>query len=117
MRKFLAVIMIWAGLSACSDDKDVLVSIPNDVTMNELELGRFTHRIPESGFTSKAAQTNGVKFIPSRIHDGTYSGFAYSNRNNRSFTWTATQEALDSNIYSVYTRFPNANEIYALSLV
>ena len=35
MRKFLAVIMIWAGLSACSDDKDVLVSIPNDVTMNE----------------------------------------------------------------------------------
>ena len=46
MRKFLAVIMIWAGLSACSDDKDVLVSIPNDVTMNELELGRFTHQIP-----------------------------------------------------------------------
>ena len=39
MRKFLAVIMMWAGLSACSDDKDVLVSIPNDVTMNELELG------------------------------------------------------------------------------
>ena len=62
MRKFLAVIMIWAGLSACSDDKDVLVSIPNDVTMNELELGRFTHRIPESGFTSKAAHTHGVKF-------------------------------------------------------
>ena len=56
MRKFLAVIMIWAGLSACSDDKDVLVSIPNDVTMNELELGRFTHQIPDGGFTSKAAQ-------------------------------------------------------------
>ena len=45
MRKFLAIIMMWAGLIACSDDKDVLVSIPNDVTMNELELGRFTHRI------------------------------------------------------------------------
>ena len=86
MRKFLAVIMIWAGLSACSDDKDVLVSIPNDVTMNELELGRFTHRIPESGFTSKAAHTNGVKFNTVKNSDGTYSGFAYSNRNNRSFT-------------------------------
>lgn len=36
MRKFLAIIMMWAGLIACSDDKDVLVSIPNDVTMNEL---------------------------------------------------------------------------------
>ena len=38
MRKFLAVIMIWAGLSACSDDKDVLVSSPNDVTMTDFEL-------------------------------------------------------------------------------
>ena len=117
MRKFLAVIMIWAGLSACSDDKDVLVSIPNDVTMNELELGRFTHRIQESGFTSKAAHTNGVKFNTVKNSDGTYSGFAYSNRNNRSFTWTATQEALDSNIYSVYTRYPNANEVYAVACV
>ena len=117
MRKFLAVIMIWAGLSACSDDKDVLVSIPNDVTMNELELGRFTHQIPDGGFTSKAAHTNGVKFNTVKNPDGTYSGFAYSNRNNRSFTWTATQEALDSNIYSVYTRFPNANEIYAVGRV
>lgn len=53
MRKFLAVIMIWAGLSACSDDKDVLVSIPNDVTMNELELGRFTAQIPDGDFTRK----------------------------------------------------------------
>ena len=117
MRKFLAVIMIWAGLSACSDDKDVLVSIPNDVTMNELELERFTHQIPDGGFTSKAAHTNGVKFNTVKNPDGTYSGFAYSNRNNRSFTWTATQEALDSNIYSVYTRFPNANEIYAVACV
>ena len=116
MRKFLAVIMMWAGLSACSDDKDVLVSIPNDVTMNELELGRFTHRIPDGGFTSKAAHTNGVKFNTVKNPDGTYSGFAYSNRNNRSFTWTATQEALDSNIYSVYTRYPNANEVYAVAL-
>ena len=39
MRKFLAIIMMWAGLIACSDDKDVLVSIPNDVTMNELRIG------------------------------------------------------------------------------
>ena len=117
MRKFLAIIMMWAGLIACSDDNDVLVSIPNDVTMNELELGRFTHRIPESGFTSKAAHTNGVKFNTVKNSDGTYSGFAYSNRNNRSFTWTATQEALDSNIYSVYTRYPNANEVYAVACV
>ena len=56
MRKFLAIIMMWAGLIACSDDKDVLVSIPNDVTMNELELGRFTHLIPESGSRIRMAR-------------------------------------------------------------
>ena len=58
-----------------------------------------------------------MTFNTKKNGDGTYAGFAYSNRNNRSFTWTATQEALDSNIYSVYTRFPNANEIYAVGRV
>lgn len=117
MRKFLSVLFLMTGLIACSDDKDVLVDIPNDVTLNELQLGRFTHAIPDGGFTAKAAHSNGVKFNTVKNADGTYSGFAYSNRNNRSFTWTATREALDSNVYSVYTRYPNANEVYAVACV
>ena len=110
MRKWYFIFILIVGLAACADDKDVLLApVPNDVTLNELSLERFTHIIPDGGFTSKAAQKNSVTFNTKKNNDGTYAGFAYSNRNNRSFTWTATQEALDSNIYSVYTRFPNAN--------
>lgn len=117
MKKLLPIMMLCVGAIACSDKKDVLVDIPNDVTLNELKLERFTHQIPDGGFSAKAAHTNGVTFNTKKNADGTYSGFAYSNRNNRSFTWTATQEALDSNIYSVFTRYPNANEIYAVACV
>ena len=117
MRKWCFIFILIVGLAACSDDKDVLAPVPNDVTLNELSLERFTHMIPDGGFTSKAAHENSVTFNTKKNNDGTYAGFAYSNRNNRSFTWTATQEALDSNIYSVYTRFPNANEIYAVGRV
>ena len=117
MRKWCFIFVLIIGLAACSDDKDVLAPVPNDVTLNELSLERFTHIIPDGGFTSKAAHRNSVTFNTKKNGDGTYAGFAYSNRNNRSFTWTATQEALDSNIYSVYTRFQNANEIYAVGRV
>ena len=101
MRKWCFIFVLIIGLAACSDDKDVLAPVPNDVTLNELSLERFTHIIPDGGFTSKAAHRNSVTFNTKKNGDGTYAGFAYSNRNNRSFTWTATQEALDSNIYSV----------------
>lgn len=118
MKKLVYMIMIGlVGAAACSDDHDVLVPIPNDVTLNELQLGRFTHQIPDGGFTSRAAHSNGVTFNTNKNSDGTYSGFAYSNRNNRSFTWTGTPQALDSNIYSVYTRYPNANGVYAVACV
>ena len=117
MRNLWFIFILIIAFMACSDDKYVLAPVPNDVTLNELELGRFTHAIPDGGFTSKAAHKNSVTFNTKKNSDGTYAGFAYSNRNNRSFTWTATQEALDSNIYSVYTRFPNANEVYAVGRV
>ncbi|MDR1415113.1 MAG: DUF4465 domain-containing protein [Odoribacteraceae bacterium] len=115
--KNLILATIFLAATACSDDRDLLVPIPNDVTMNELSLDRFTHVIPENGFTSRAAHQNAVTFNTNKKSDGTYAGFAYSNRNNRSFTWTATPQALDSNIFSVYTRYPNATEVYAVARV
>lgn len=117
MKTIIGIILLTVCLYACSDDKEVLAPIPNDVTMNELQLGRFSHHIPDGGFMARAALTNGVNFNTRKHADGSYSGFAYSNRNNRSFTWTATPEALDSNVYSVYTAYPNMNEIYAVACV
>ena len=104
MKNILLAILIGVSMMACSDDKDILEPLPNDVTFNELSLERFSFQESENGFSARAAHTNGV----------TLQGFAYSNRNNRSFTWTGTQTALDSNIYSVYTRRPNANQVFAV---
>lgn len=104
MKKILLAIMIGASIVACSDDKDVLIPLPNDVTFNDITLERFSFQKVENGFAVPAAHENGVE-----LH-----GFALSNRNNRSFTWTGTQMALDSNIYSVYTRRPNANQVFAV---
>jgi hypothetical protein len=117
MKKLIPTITLALLLAACADDREVLAPIPNDVTLNELTLERFTHVIPDNGFTARAAHANAVTFNTRKGAGGAYSGFAYSNRNNRSFTWTATPEALDSNIFSVYTRFPNANETYAVARV
>ena len=85
MRNLWFIFILIIAFMACSDDKDVLAPVPNDVTLNELELGRFTHAIPDGGFTSKAAHKNSVTFNTKKNSDGTYAGFAYSNRNNRSF--------------------------------
>ncbi len=49
--------------------------------------------------------------------DGTFSGFAYSRRSNRSFTRSGTDAALDSNRFSVYTPRPNQTEVYAVACV
>ncbi len=84
MRKWYFIFILIVGLAACADDKDVLAPVPNDVTLNELSLERFTHIIPDGGFTSKAAHKNSVTFNTKKNNDGTYAGFAYSNRNNRS---------------------------------
>ncbi len=40
--------------TACEDDYDKLVKEPNDITLNELQLEKFTHVIPDGGFKSEA---------------------------------------------------------------
>lgn len=97
-------------LFACSDKNDLLVSVPDDITLNELQLEKFTHVIPDNGFTSGNIRFNTVK-----NPDGTFSGFAYSRRSNRSLTFTGTSQAIDSNRFSVYTPRPNRTEVYAVA--
>lgn len=116
-KRIFFLLLMGAAAAACSDDRDVLVDLPNDVTFSELQLERFTHQIPESNFTAKGEHSNAVTMNTVKQADGSYSGFAYSNRNNRSFTFTGTPAALDSNIYSVYTKYPNQTGIYTIARV
>lgn len=112
MKKLLLIIFLGTMIltSSCTDKDELLVPIPNDITFNELQLGTYTHNIPDGGFTS-----GGIKFNTKKNSDGTYSGFAYSNQNNRSFVWTNTKAARDTNIMSVYTAYRNMTEVYAVA--
>ena len=114
MKKIFLLMGIMTLLLAggCDENKDVLIADVDDITLNELSLDMFTHKIPEGGF-----QSGIVRFNTRKYNDGTYGGFAYSNRSNRSFTWSGSQQALDSNMYSVFTSKPNYTEVYAVGCV
>lgn len=111
MKKLLFIIFFGTLFLAtsCISKGDLLVPIPNDITFNELQLATYTNNVPAGGFTS-----GGIKFNTKKNADGTFSGFAYSNQNNRSFVWTNTKAARDTNIMSVYTAYRNMTEVYAV---
>ncbi len=95
---------------SCTDQRELLVPIPDDITFNELQLSPYTHVVPDNGFTS-----GGITFNTKKNVNGTYSGFAYSNQNNRSFVWSDSQAARDTNLFSVYTAYRNMTEVFAVA--
>lgn len=104
--------LIIVILFSCSDKKDLIQPYNDDITLNEINLNDFSFNIPDNGFKSGI-----VNFNTKKNADGTFAGFAYSNRNNRSFTWQGNKVALDSNIFSVYTARYNRTETFAVASV
>lgn len=93
----------------CSDDIDLVIPHPTNITFSELEIPtRFSHVIPEGGFSVQGLNFNTVKSSDNQLT----GGFCYSNRSNRSFVWTNTPEAIDSIRYSVWSTRPNNTGIY-----
>ena len=114
VKPILATFFFLGLLSSCNNDNlDLLVPLPDDINFTELQLDRFSHVVPDGGFVS-----GGISFNTTKNADGTLKGgFVYSNRSNRSFTWTGTEAALDSNRYSVYTLKPNYTGVYGVCKV
>lgn len=110
------IYMLLGGLllltASCSDKNDLLVPETNDITFNEIKLNDFSFVVPEGGFKSGI-----VNFNTKKNTDGSFSGFAYSNRNNRSFTWTNTPASIDTNRFSVFTAKYNRTETFAVAAV
>ncbi|MDR0505415.1 MAG: DUF4465 domain-containing protein [Dysgonamonadaceae bacterium] len=116
--KLLTIIpflLFLLAVTACQKDElDLVIPYNDDITLNELKLDKdFTHVVPDGGFDSKGIHFNTVKGSNGQLE----AGFAYSNRSNRSFTWTGTEAALDTNRYSVFTVRPNRTETYAVARV
>lgn len=108
--------ILFVGLSmtlfSCELELDVLVPEPQDIDFNELQLEKFTHVIPDGGF-----QSGDITFNTKKGGDGSFSGFAYSRRSNRSLTWGGSASSLDSNKFSVFTAKPNQTQVYAVACV
>lgn len=113
MKKIILMLLILSFvIYSCTDEKDSLISVPKDINFENLELDRFSYNIPSNGFKSDILNFNTIK-----NEDGSFSGFAYSNKSNRSFTFTNDKEEIDGNIFSVYTKYPNQTQNYAVAKV
>ncbi len=102
-----------AVASACSDDLDVVIPEPDNITFNEIQMPeRFTHVIQDGGFSTSGLHFNAVK-SGSQLS----GGFCLSNRSLRSFVWKNDEVSIDSMRYSVWTPRPNTTGNYVVGRV
>ncbi len=130
MKKYTYYILILVAVilvqTSCSDEKkDLLIPYPTDITFEDQSLGRFTFNIPGTTFKAGNEKTGIININSVKNADGSFSGFAVSNKNWRSYPWSLSpdfqpgtitnaqrQAAIDSTIFSVFTSRPNHTENY-----
>lgn len=119
------------ALFSCEKENKILIPYPEDITFEDQTLGRFTFNIPDAPFKSGDSKTGIATFNVKNNGDGTFSGFAVSNKNWRSFPWTLspdfppsggltpekTKMAVDSCIFSVYTTITNQTNNFLVAYV
>ena len=112
MKKIIfSAIALFALFTACSDDLEVKIPYPTNITFNELKLDKnFTHNVPDGGFSSQGLNFNTVKAADGQLE----AGFCYSNRSQRSFVWNNDVVSMDTIRYSVWTTRPNTTETYVV---
>lgn len=124
----LGILMFWS----CEDNlRTKRIDFPNDVTLNpgsgiSVDVPEFTYVVPSAPYTAKAYRSGEVTFNVVENAGGTHSGFALSSKNYRSYPWCTSKphgsnpsietikEAVDTSIYSVYTRYPNQLKTYSV---
>ncbi len=131
--KLYKVVLFVTGLfflSCTKIKRDVLIPYPDDILFEDQTLGTFTFNIPTAPFSSGDAKTGVVTMNVKNNGDGTFSGFAVSNKNWCSYPWglspdfgpatpTAAQikAGVDSTIFSVFTTTPNRTNNFLVACV
>jgi hypothetical protein len=120
--KFSLLVLGSLVLFSCKKQTgDVLIPYPNDITFEEQTLDRFSFKVPDGPFQAGDAESGMVTVNVKKKTNGSYSGFALSNKNWRSYPWNLSpdfvnqstltaaqiQSSIDSTIFSVYTTRPN----------
>lgn len=135
MKQKLVIIMLSVAfsiaLSSCEKENKILIPYPEDITFEDQTLGRFTFNIPNAPFKSGNEKSGVVTMNVKNNGDGTFSGFAVSNKNWRSFPWSLSPDfppaggltpakiksAIDSCIFSVYTTTTNQTNNFLVASV
>lgn len=125
-----AVTLVGLISFSCTKSRDVLIPYPNDITFEDLDLGRFKFEIPNAPFKSGNEKSGIITANVKNNGNGTFSGFAISNKNWRSYPWNLspdfapaivtpgqTRESVDSTIFSVFTNSPNYTETFLVGCV
>jgi hypothetical protein len=110
---------------SCSDEtKEILLAYPTDITFEDITLDRFTYEIPTSAFTAGDSESGIITANVVNNGDGTFTGFAPSNRNVRHYPWDLSPDfvpaggltdahktdEINSTVMSCYTSSPNDTE-------
>lgn len=99
MRTILYLTIFFSVMASCKKGNEARkmdpVFFPTDMLFEDLELPRFSQRIPDADFST------GPATFSARKNGADWTGFAISNRNYRTFVTNET--ALDSTKFSAYT--------------
>lgn len=132
MKKVLSLLLAtcFTLIISCKEERDILIPYPEDITFEDQALTDFTFKIPNAPFKSGNDQTGTATFNVKNNGDGTFSGFAISNKNWRSYPWNLSpdfapvgltaekiKQSIDSCIFSVYTTTPNQTNNFLVASV
>lgn len=134
MNRYILILVLALSSTifySCKKDSKILVPYPEDITFEDQQLADFTFRIPTAPFRSGNDKSGIVTFNVKNNPDGSFSGFAVSNKNWRSFPWSLSPDfppagglspekiksCVDSCIFSVYTAAPNQTNNFLVASV
>ena len=126
IKVIFVTLIVFVGIVSCGDDDEIIIPFPNDITFNEIQLARFSSEIPSAPFTAGEGASRTVTVNVVNTGGTSFSGFALSNRNWRSYPWSLSpdfepdgglsaeeqQQAIDSAAVSVYTFRTNTTRTY-----
>ena len=106
---------------SCEENRELLIPYPHDITFEDQVLGRFAYEIPDAPFKSGDDESGIVTVNVVNNGDGSFSGFALSNKNARHYPWPLSpdfapatpltpeeiRDHIDTCIFSVFTSAPN----------
>lgn len=127
------ILLLAAFTSSCKKETDRGEPLPTatDVTFEDLNPGEMTFKVPDAPFRSGTYASGVLTMNVKKNTDGSFSGFATSSKNWRSYPWSLSpdfvaqgsltaaqkQSAIDSAIFSVFTARPNQTGTYLVGCV